>query len=153
MSDKQQKPHCSPSDTTLVYDRIPINIVFMSFLSLSIAECIGTLIGKILLFPLVFIGILSVLWWQYSGDLRLYGFVQFFPIVFTPILYLVSKSANSKERLKVILSIVAWYLIAKIFEHFDKEIFQITHTLSGHSLKHLFTAVATVYLVQFNKKS
>ncbi len=43
--------------------------------------------------------------------------------------------------------IIAWYAAAKVLEHFDGEIFALLgHTVSGHSLKHLASAVATFML-------
>jgi hypothetical protein len=34
-----------------------------------------------------------------------------------------------------------WYLLAKLFEYFDHNIFSLGHWLSGHSLKHLAAAM------------
>src|SRR5690349_15409372 len=44
--------HLHPGNQTLVYDRIPMAIVFMSFLSLTIARCINEQWGRVLLLPL-----------------------------------------------------------------------------------------------------
>src|SRR5882724_8923083 len=42
--------HYSPNNDSLVYDRIPMTIVFMAFLSVTVAELIDIKIGTILLF-------------------------------------------------------------------------------------------------------
>ena len=46
-----------------------------------------------------------------------------------------------------------YYIIAKILERFDVEIYTLTGFLSGHSLKHLAAAIATWHMVvMFYKK-
>ena len=48
---------------------------------------------------------------------------------------------------KHVFYMVVWYSLAKICEHFDGEIFALLgSTVSGHTLKHLFAAIAT-YMV------
>jgi hypothetical protein len=138
--------HLHPDSHTLVYDRIPMTIVFMSFLSLTIAECISERAGSVLLIPFVMIGIGSVLWWKHSDDLRWYGLVQFYPMLFVPLIYLLFPSPNNKQSWRSIQWVIVWYAVAKICEQFDKEIFRAVHFISGHSLKHLFAAMATYYL-------
>src|SRR5688572_8768575 len=73
--------HWSPSNTTLVWDRIPMTVTFMSFFAIIISNHINQRWGFIMLLPLLLIGILSVIMWYYSeangnGDLRLYALVQ-----------------------------------------------------------------------------
>jgi hypothetical protein len=144
--------HLHPNNDTLVYDRIPMTIVFMSFLSLTITQCINEQWGTILLLPLILFGTGSVLWWQYSDDLRLYGFVQFYPVVFVPVIYVLFPSNESKRAWQILKWVIAWYIIAKLFEHFDKEIFGFGRFISGHSLKHLAASVASYYLVKVSEK-
>jgi hypothetical protein len=43
--------------------------------------------------------------------------------------------------------VIFWYASAKGLEHFDGEVFVLLgHTVSGHSLKHLASAMATFML-------
>jgi hypothetical protein len=82
--------HYSPSNETLLWDRLPMTIAFMSLFALIISEFIDIKIGAILLIPLLILGVLSVLYWQWTesngvGDLRFYALVQFLPIVMIPI--------------------------------------------------------------------
>src|SRR5437762_67817 len=69
-------------------------------------------------------------------DLRLYGVAQYFPVIVLLILiegWLWAAGAA--------------YLIAKICELFDAQIFRALHeTVSGHTLKHLFAA-AGIYFI------
>ena len=78
--------HWHPDNDTLVWDRIPMTIVFMAFLSACLYEFISPSIGFILLFPLVLVGIFSVWWWHHSeligqGDLRLTRWYNFTPLL------------------------------------------------------------------------
>ena len=145
--------HYSPNNDSLVYDRIPMTIVFMAFLSVTVAELIDIKIGTLLLLPLVLLGITSVLWWHYSelsgaGDLRFYGFIQYYPILLIPIIILLFPSTAGNQGLRSLIWVVIWYIIAKICEHFDKEIYSAIGFISGHSLKHIAAAIATWCIVR-----
>jgi len=56
--------HWNPNNDTLVWDRLPMTIVFMSLLAATIAELINRQISIRLLLPLVALGIGSVIWWH-----------------------------------------------------------------------------------------
>jgi hypothetical protein len=145
--------HLHPDNATLVFDRIPMAIIFMAFLSITIAECVGQQTAKILLLPLIIFGISSVLWWYYSenqgsGDLRMYGFVQFYTIYIIPVIAFYFPSGLFKKGIHSLLWVNVTYAIAKISEQFDKEIFTITHVISGHSLKHIAATFSTWFLVK-----
>jgi hypothetical protein len=48
---------------------------------------------------------------------------------------------------------VIWYIIAKLFDLFDRPIFSLLGAVSGHTLKHIAAAIATWYLVRmFQRK-
>ena len=120
--------HSRPDNNTLVFDRIPMAIVFMSFLSAIIAECINTSTGNKLLFPLIILGIASVLWWKATeqicqGDMRFYTLVQIYSIVFTPLIFFLFPLKDFSRIKKCFISIILLYLIAKIFEHYDSNIY------------------------------
>jgi len=83
--------HWNPSNETLLWDRIPMTITFMSLLSAIISLHMEYWSGKLLLAPFIIIGIGSCLYWYYTetigqGDLRPFIFVQYFPIVLIPII-------------------------------------------------------------------
>lgn len=143
--------HWHPDNDRLVWDRIPMTIVFMSFLSATLSELVSRPIGVRLLFPLVTLGVASVLWWHYTetmgkGDLRLYFWVQFFPMLGIPLLLLLYYKPAIRRIIPSLIWIVVWYAVAKVFEQLD---FQIYHTIpvSGHTLKHLAAGVSTGYFV------
>ena len=79
--------HLDPNDGTLFWDRLPMSIGFMAILALAIEERLDAAAGAALLWPLVGVGIFSLLLWRWTGDLRLYGWVQFFPVIALPLLF------------------------------------------------------------------
>jgi hypothetical protein len=143
--------HLYPNNETLVYDRIPIVIIFMSFFAIIIYDCLNPSKGYIAFIILNIIGILSVIYWivtehESHGDLRWYGLVQFFPVIAIPLLlYLYKPTFNySKEVIRMFV----FFGLAKLAEHFDKEIYLILcNTISGHSLKHIFVTIAGYELI------
>lgn len=148
--------HLVPGDGRLVWDRLPMTIVFMSFLSAIIGERISMRAGWLLLVPLLLAGVASVCWWHYtekagSGDLRFYALVQFLPMLFVPLILLLFPSRSSSDTSLLTFAVIS-YIIAKLFEHFDKELLSATGFISGHSLKHVAAAVATWFIVQIAVK-
>lgn len=143
--------HCEPNHDTLIWDRLPMSIAFMALFSIVIGEFIGGKEAKMALYPLVILGISSVVYWAYTesignGDLRFYIFVQFFPLIIIPLLLL-------KFHSEFTLPEAYWYLLgtyifAKIFEYYDAEIYTLLGFISGHSLKHLVAGLGLFILVQ-----
>ncbi len=148
--------HLEPNNNTLVWDRIPMTIVFVSFFLLLVHQCVSKTIAKYSLVPLLISGILSVVYWIYTegqgdGDLRWYIVIQFYPLVATFII-LVSSWKNIKGRSWILLAFL-FYILAKIFEtQLDELLFKNYH-FSGHSIKHLFSACSGVALYYWIKKT
>ena len=142
--------HYDPSNDTLVWDRLPMTIGFMGLLSAIIAELISRRVAIILLPFLLVIGAFSVFYWDWTeqlgrGDLRLYGLVQFLP--FLLIALMLSLYKRPLNFLYYIAWMVAFYVLAKLFEQFDGETYTLLTVISGHSLKHVFAAVSGVFLL------
>ncbi len=142
--------HLWPGNQTLVWDRLPMTIAFMSLLSIIVAEFISLKAGRLMLFPLLGLGVGSVFYWiwtetQHAGDLRLYGLVQFLPMLLIPMILLMYRSRYTHAGLYWLL--LALYGLAKLAELGDVYLFELTG-LSGHSFKHLFAAssAAVLYL-------
>jgi hypothetical protein len=147
--------HWNPTNTTLVWDRIPMTVTFMSFFALIIGDYVNKQWGTLLLLPLLTAGILSVLTWYYGelnghGDLRLYILVQFFPMLAIPLIIFVYPTPRT-VRIETV-AIIALYVIAKFFENKDVVIFNAGGMLSGHTIKHLFAAAAVLCILQMVKK-
>jgi hypothetical protein len=135
--------HWNPNSATLVWDRLPMTIAFMGFFSLLIGDSISTKAGKQVLIPFVLIGLMSIVYWKFSGDLRLYAIVQFLPGILAPLMLLFYKQQSGLA--KYYWTMILFYALAKIFEACDKQIFTMLD-LSGHSLKHLFAAMVPLTL-------
>lgn len=135
--------HYNPNNQTLTWDRLPMTIAFMALFSIVLSEFISISLGKKALIPLVLFGLLSILFWVYTGDLRPYILVQFYPILAIPIILLCYKSKN--HSIFGYWLLILCYGLAKVCEHFDSEIHQILQVISGHSLKHLIAALG-IYL-------
>ena len=63
--------HLEPSDKTLFWDRLPMAIGFMAILAITIEERVDRRAGAVLLWPLIVVGVSSLLLWHWTGDLRL----------------------------------------------------------------------------------
>ena len=107
-------------------------------------------LGKALLFPLIAIGLISILYWYNYEDLRLYILIQFYPVIAAPIILLFSRPSNSKTKYWILLSS---YVLAKLVEYFDVEVHNNLSILSGHTLKHLVIALGlSIFLLALSKK-
>ncbi len=144
--------HWQPSNGTLLWDRLPMAVVFMGLLGICLAERVHLQMGRILFVPLLVLGIFSVLYWSYTeeigrGDLRLYGVVQFYTLVFIPMIVMLFEHPNPKQR-QAFLKMALFYALAKVSEHYDAAIFEFGHIVGGHALKHIWAGVATYFLVE-----
>lgn len=143
--------HWSPSNASLVWDRLPLALVTLSFISHLVGEQVSTDNARRLFPWLLAAGIASVMYWHFSelagrGDLRPYALVILLPLLLTPILILFFESPYS--RVGDIWWLLAWYALAKLCEHFDRPIFDWLILLSGHSLKHIAVAVACLVFLR-----
>jgi Ceramidase len=142
--------HLNPNDRTLFWDRLPMAISFMAILAVTIEERVDARAGAFLLSPLTAIGVLSLLLWRWSGDLRLYVWVQFFPCLALPLLFLVLPPKYSGTFYWLIAA--ALYALAKLFEFYDSAIYSAGSILSGHTLKHFAAAAACVAILRYFQK-
>jgi hypothetical protein len=148
--------HWHPDNDTLVWDRIPMTLVFMSLLAATVAELVRRRLGLWLFVPLLLVGIGSVLYWHWTelrghGDLRLYGLVQFYSVLFIPLLLWLFYDPTCRPAIQSLVWVVVWYVVAKVVEALDRPIYSAIG-VSGHTLKHLAAAVSTGYLVQMFKR-
>ena len=139
--------HWSPNDDTLFWDRLPMVLAFMAILANVVAERVSAKAGAILLWPLLAIGVFSLLVWRWNGDLRLYGWVQFFPLLALPLMFLLLPPKYTGTLYWIVAA--ALYALAKVLEHFDDAIYSIGHFVSGHTLKHLVAAAACLVVLRY----
>ncbi len=135
--------HLTPTNHTLVWDRLPMAIGFMGLLAALISERISPRAGLLLLGPLVLAGMASVLYWHFTeqagvGDLRPYYVVQFYPLAAIPFLLVLFPASHSGTWIYVVA--LGAYVAAKVTEKADAAIFRVGGVVSGHTLKHLLAA-------------
>ncbi len=143
--------HLAPGNVTLFWDRLPMTIVFMSLFAVIIAERISLTAGRRLLPILLLAGAGSVVHWLVgelsgAGDLRPYALVQFFPLVAIPLILLLFPPRYTRSA--DLIGALAWYALAKLFEALDAQIFAVGGVVSGHTLKHLASAVAMYWILR-----
>jgi hypothetical protein len=141
--------HLSPTNETLVWDRLPMTLAFMAFFSMVIGENLSPGLGKRLLWPLLLVGVLSIVYRHITdiaghGDLRPYGLVQFLPMVLIPVILLTFRSRLSGAAF--LWAMVGSYVVSKLAEYYDAEIYAAIGSLSGHSVKHIIAAGGTLFI-------
>ncbi len=142
--------HLEPTNDTLVWDRLPMTIGFMSFVAIVVGEYFSARVAKIVLLPLLFVGASSVFYWAHSealgrGDLRAYAVVQFVPMLLIPMIVVLYRGRSDLGR--YVCWMIVFYIAAKVFEYYDSPVYSIGEIISGHSLKHLFAALAPASLL------
>jgi hypothetical protein len=161
--------HLAPDNVRLIYDRIPIAIACVGLLAAVWQECYGqherrsVQLGYCI--ALALLGYLSVWWWQYTdvlsfaasdllgasskpqglGDLRPYLLLQMLPLILIPVMQWQAQISRAK-RLAFGAAILL-YVLAKIAELQDHQMFHQLSLISGHTLKHLLASAAAAVLV------
>jgi hypothetical protein len=121
--------HLAPSDARLVWDRLPMTLVFMALLA-CVVKANNSLLAMFLL------------WWNIMGDLRFYVLVQFGPLlILIPALWFVRDA-------RYLTGVLIFYALAKLAEFCDREVFS-SLPISGHSIKHVLAAVATYFIFRW----
>ena len=149
--------HLDPTPQSLVWDRLPMTLAFMAIFSMVVSDRVSEKFGARLLWPLILAGITSVTYWYWTetrgaGDLRPYVLVQFLPMLIIPIL-LMLYTENRMITLYLWATLLS-YGFAKAAEYFDAGIFEWMGFWSGHTIKHLLSALAVWWVVlSFRTKS
>jgi len=136
--------HLSPDNARLVGDRLPMTITFMGLVAAIVTERISIRLGLCLLPVLLLIGMGSVLQWHWSevhgvGDLRFYASVQAYSTLVVLLAFLFPRRYTRTSDFGYV---IGFYVLAKLLETFDKQVFNALHVVSGHTLKHLAAAAA-----------
>ena len=142
--------HLSPTNQTLIWDRLPITILSIGFFCSVVSEMVSPKASLDLVGPLLLIGIGSVYYWHYTeslgrGDLRLYGIVQFLPLILIVLIFVMYKFP--KNYLPYISGVLIFYALSRISEFLDHQIYDSLQFISGHTLKHLFAAAAACFIL------
>jgi len=136
--------HRAPDNGTLVWDRLPMTLAFMGLFVAVLREYVSVRLERLLV-PACLLGLASVVWWHLTDDLRLYAWVQFFPLLALIVFVALARRGHRGERALALA--LGLYLLAKFAELNDLSIFRFTgERLSGHSLKHLLAAGACLVI-------
>ena len=138
--------HWRPSDSTLVWDRLPMTMAFMSLLAATIAERIDLRAGLRLLGPLILAGAASVGYWRWRGNLWPYAAAQYYSILLVGLISLCSRRATAGAMISVWVAVL--YALAKVAEVLDARILVASRFVSGHTLKHLLAAFAVYWILR-----
>jgi hypothetical protein len=137
--------HWAPSSGSLVWDRLPMTLAFMGLFAAVLSEHVGEKLERLLLPPALAVGLASVLWWHYADDLRLYIWVQASPLLI--VLLLLTAFAARYSHRACLLYALGFYVMAKLAELYDREIFVLSsQAVSGHTMKHLLAAASALLL-------
>jgi len=137
--------HLHPDNARLFWDRLPMTVVFMSLAATTVGERVSMKAGKLWLLPLILLGLSAVLYWRFSGDLRLYAVVQFGSMLALPVLLAVYPPRYSGAGW--MWWTVILYVLAKVMELLDREMASVVAT-GGHPWKHLAAAAAVFVYAQ-----
>jgi hypothetical protein len=134
--------HWAPSDARLVWDRLPMTVIFMSFLTCVITRGKDTRSTVSILALLLVLGVGSVIWWRITNDLRPYAVIKFGPILLLlPFLWLSSERAY-------LWAVLGLFALAQVAELCDRGIYSLV-PLSGHTIKHLVAGLATFIILRW----
>lgn len=136
--------HWAPSDARLVWDRLPMTVVFMPLLVATCAERLRWR-SDLPLLVLTLLGVGSVVYWKLSDNLLPYLLAQGGAILLILLALMLLPTPWTGRRL--LFPALACYAVAFVCEKFDASIFRLTTgIISGHTIKHL-AAAATFYFI------
>jgi hypothetical protein len=139
--------HWHPSDNSLVWDRLPMTVGFIGLFMAIVSESVHPKLGTIMLLPGLMLGAGSVIYWHFYNDLRFYAWVQYAPLLIVPALLALFPRQYSHSYMLLIALVC--YLLAKLFEVSDREVFTILRgTVAGHTIKHLWAAAGCLCILQ-----
>ena len=137
--------HLWPDNATLAVDRFAMSVTFAAVLAMLVADRVSSRASWPTLAVALVLGPMSVWIYAVQHNLTPYYVVQFGGILLMLVMLLVRATPTPGPNFTALL----WcYLLAKVAEALDHEVFAVTHGLiSGHSLKHLFAALGMLMLI------
>lgn len=137
--------HYNPTDKSIFWD-----IIMIATLSIIVLNIINEYKCGILFYIL---GILSVVYWKQTGDIRLYLLI----LIGVPIIFFLKYYDNEEEDdngVKKNLYIILFFTVLYRFvEYYDHQIYNLTNNMiSGHTLKHIFAGLSILYIVKLLKE-
>jgi len=142
--------HLAPDNQRLPWDLLPMTFSFTSVVTATIVERVSARVGYRLYVPMLVFGAASVAYWYFTeaqgrGDYRFYLFVQFFsPVLLAAIVWLFPPRYTSTGYLVFAFGL---FVLAKLMETFDRQIYAAVGVVSGHALKHATAGVACYWVL------
>lgn len=137
--------HLNPTNSTLVWDRVPMTITFAGLLAMMAYQLNSArfFTTTILWTGLVY-GMCSVIYWAFTDNLTPYLILQFGGLIWL----LISAIRTTGAQLLNWYSLLGCYVLAKIAEQLDVQLFELfQHIISGHSLKHLIASIGLIIAI------
>jgi hypothetical protein len=142
--------HWAPSDARLVWDRLPMTLVFMPLLAATLAERLRWR-SDLPLLGLSLLGVGCVVYWSITGNLLPYFVAEGGSILL--LLLAVALLPTRWSGRAQLFAVLGTYLVAFACEQGDKPVFQATGgTVSGHTIKHLVAALAFYLLLRMLRR-
>jgi hypothetical protein len=143
--------HLAPDNERLFWDRLPMTIAFMGFVSSQLVDRVSVKAGLALLAPLLVVGAASVIYWRVSeragaGNVIPYLALQAYSVFL--MLLLAYAMPSRYTRGADLYWVFAWYALSKLLETADAFIFGLGGFVSGHTLKHLAAAVSGIVVIR-----
>ena len=134
--------HYNPTDKSIFWD-----ILMIATLSIIVLNIINEYKYGSLFYIL---GILSVIYWKQTGDIRLYLLI----LIGVPIIFFLKYYDNEDKDVKKNLYIILFFTVLYRFvEYYDHQIYNLTNNMiSGHTLKHIFAGLSILYIVKLLKE-
>lgn len=137
--------HLWPDNETLFWDRLPMTVAFMSLIASQVVDRLSVRTGLALLLPMLALGIVSVVYWRVTeragaGNVVPYAVLQAYAVVAVAWLAVLHPSRYTHGG--AIYAVFTAYVLAKVLEHFDHELYALGGVVSGHTLKHVAAAAS-----------
>lgn len=148
--------HWAPDRMGLLVDRLAIALTFSSFFGFLLMQRVHQKTGIILAPLLIAYALFSAIYWYITNDIRPYIVTQAIPLISIILITAMFRTKIFKDYYLLIAFVL--YIAALGLDLNDAKVFEFTkETLSGHTLKHLFGATASffllLYLVDRRKRS
>jgi hypothetical protein len=127
-----------------------MTVSFMSLIAAQIVDRVDARTGLLALVPMLLLGIGTAVYWILTERLGRGNVVPYAVLQAYSVIVLLQLAATHPSRYThggAIYAVFAGYLLAKGFEHFDREIFALTGAVSGHTLKHVAAGIAGLPVV------
>lgn len=138
--------HWAPSTPALFWDRLPMVIAFAGVIGTFLTQRVSERAGLIGLVWSLAMGGAGLAASQLTGNLAMYLTLQFGGLagLLAGLFFVKSKTDPLPWW-----SLIGWYALAKVLELADSRVWELTsHTVSGHTLKHLAAGMAGVAVVR-----